>query len=130
MKMPRDHHYIPIFLLRQWTNSAGKLIEYSRKHNRFIGKLVGPAGTAFERDLNAFPELPAEQSQHIESIFLNYSDAIAAKALAIHLGHSDATWDPELRSGWSRFVMGLQHRHPNAMREIKSDENFGKDRSA
>ena len=119
MNLPRNHHYIPIFLLQQWNNDGGKLIEYSHKYGKFISKLVGPAGTAFERDLYAFPELPDPEAQHIESVSLNYSDGIAARALAIHLNRPNAPWDAELRSGWSRFIIGLQHRHPDAMKEIR-----------
>jgi hypothetical protein len=29
MSTPRDHHFIPVFYLKQWVGSSGKLIEYS-----------------------------------------------------------------------------------------------------
>ena len=35
----------------------GNSLSNSHKYGKFISKLVGPAGTAFERDLYAFPEL-------------------------------------------------------------------------
>jgi hypothetical protein len=110
MSVPRDHHFIPVFYLKQWTTN-GKLVEYTRKHGRLIAKRVGPEATGFERDLYAFSELPAADAQHIEAVFLKYADDKAAQALAIHLGESEVSWSDELRSAWSRFVFGLHVRH-------------------
>jgi hypothetical protein len=30
MNIPRDHHFIPAFYLKQWTDQNGKLVEYTR----------------------------------------------------------------------------------------------------
>jgi hypothetical protein len=46
MSTPRDHHFIPAFLLRQWAGQHGKLIEYTIKHGKLI---VQTCGTAFDR---------------------------------------------------------------------------------
>jgi len=35
---PRDHHYIPVFYLKQWTGPNRKVIEYSRKHGNFLSR--------------------------------------------------------------------------------------------
>jgi hypothetical protein len=118
MSVPRDHHFIPAFYLKQWTTN-GTLIEYTRKHGKLIAKPVGAKATGYERDLYAFPELPAADAQHIEAVFLNQADDMAAQALAIHLGQSKVTWSAELRSAWSRFLIGLHVRHPDAMKEIR-----------
>jgi Protein of unknown function (DUF4238) len=58
MSAPRDHHFIPVFFLKQWVAENGKLVEYTIKHDKLIAKPVGPRSTGFEIDLYAFDELP------------------------------------------------------------------------
>jgi hypothetical protein len=120
MNAPRDHHFIPAFYLKQWVDGSGKLVEYSRKGGKFIPKPVGPRSTGFERDLYAFPELPAATAQYMEQAFFAYADQKASDALDLHLGVSSQQWTPELLSAWSRFVIGIHLRHPDAMPEMRS----------
>lgn len=120
-KLPRDHHFIPAFYLTQWAGQNKKLVEYSLKHGKLIPKSVGPAGTGFEFDLYAFNELPGADSQFLEQKFFDYTDQTAHKALQLHLsGAPGDEWTPELRSGWSRFLLGLLLRHPDAMPELRA----------
>src|SRR5882672_7591028 len=102
---PRDYHYIPVFYLKQWTRLDRKLTEFTVKHGKLIAKPVGPKGTGFQTDLYAFPELPPELAQHIEDIFLKYADNTASLALNILLSGGNS-WTSELRSAWSRFLIG------------------------
>jgi hypothetical protein len=121
MNAPRDHHFIPVFYLKQWASSkTKKLLEYTLKHGRLIEKPVGPHGTGFETDLYAFPELPPNLAQHMEQVFLQYADDAAARALCVHLGLDPPQWNSELISGWSRFIMTLSMRHPDAMTEVRA----------
>jgi hypothetical protein len=120
MNAPRDHHFIPAFYLKQWANGSGKLIECSRKGGKLVLKPVGPRSTGFERDLYAFPELPLASAQYMEQIFFAYADQKASDALDIHLGLAPQQWTPELLSAWSRFVIGIHLRHPDAMPEIRA----------
>lgn len=116
---PRDHHYIPVFYLKQWCGPDKKLIEFTVKHGNFIPKPVGPKGTGFQTDLYAFPELPPESAQHMEDVFLKYADNTASLALQKLLtGNKD--WTAELRSGWSRFLISLLIRHPDIMIELRA----------
>jgi Protein of unknown function (DUF4238) len=119
MNAPRDHHFIPAFYLKQWAGPDGKVIEYARKGGKLIAKPVGPRATGFERDLYAFPELPPEQAQFMEQKFFAYADQNASDALDIHLGVSSIPWTGELTSAWSRFVLGIYLRHPDAMPELR-----------
>jgi hypothetical protein len=116
---PRDHHYIPVFYLKQWCGPNKKLIEYTVKHGKLIAKPVGPKGTGFQTDLYAFPELPPDMAQHIEDVFLKYADNTAANAMQMHLAGQDI-WTNELRSGWSRFLISLIIRHPDAMVHLRA----------
>jgi Protein of unknown function (DUF4238) len=119
MSIPRDHHFIPAFYLRQWCDHTGKLIEYTIKHGKLIPKPVGPGATGYEFDLYAFPELPLDQSQFIEQKFFDYADRTAADALKLHTSNA-AGWTPELISAWSRFVIALHLRHPDTMPELRA----------
>ncbi len=80
MSTPHDHHFVPVFYLKQWATD-GKLIEYSIKHGKFLSKPVGPRGTGFERDLYTFPGLPEEIASFLESVFLQRNDHGASQAL-------------------------------------------------
>lgn len=120
MSTPHRHHFIPAFFLKQWAGTDGKLIEYSLKHQKLIAKRVGPNSTGFEYDLYAFPDLPPETQQFVEQRFFDYADRTASKALELHLTNADrSTWNVELISAWSRFVIALHLRHPDAMPELR-----------
>jgi hypothetical protein len=120
MNAPRDHHFIPAFYLKQWAGPGGKLVEYTRKGGKLIPKSVGPRSTGYERDLYAFPELPPGAAQYLEEVFFAYADQKASDALDNHLGLSAFPWTSELLSAWSRFVIALHLRHPDAMPEMRA----------
>jgi Protein of unknown function (DUF4238) len=122
MGEPRKHHFIPSFYLAQWaTNTDRKLIEFSRiqYNDKLVSKPVGPDGTGFEFDLYEAKDLPPDQRQYLETVWFNYLDQTAFRALEIHLGES-AAWTNELINAWSRFVFGLHFRHPDAMPELRA----------
>jgi hypothetical protein len=119
MNAPRDHHFIPAFYLKQWADTNGKLIEYTRKGGKLIPKPVGPRSTGYVRDLYAFPELPSETAQYLEQVFFAYADQKASDALDNHLGVASFPWTSELVTAWSRFVLAIHLRHPDAMPELR-----------
>ena len=119
MSVPRDHHFIPAFYLKQWAGPDGKLIEYTRKGGKVIAKPIGPRSTGYERDLYAFPELPADAAQFMEQVFFAYADQKASDALDNHLGIASLPRTSELVSAWSRFVIAIHLRHPDAMPELR-----------
>jgi hypothetical protein len=120
MNAPLDHHFIPAFFLAQWAGVDGKLVEYTIKHQKLIAKPVGPRATGFEAKLYSFPELPPEAAQFIEQKFFDYADRVAADALKLHLSGSSTGWTTEIISAWSRFVIALHLRHPDAMPELRA----------
>jgi hypothetical protein len=120
MSVPIDHHFIPAFYLNQWAGQNGKLIEYAIKNRKLVAKPIGPRGTGFESNLYSFPELPAADAQFIEAEFFRYADQTAALALDIHLGKSARPWTNELLSAWSRFIIAIHTRHPDAMPELRA----------
>lgn len=120
MSAPRDHHFIPRFFLEKWTNeSDAKLIEYSIKNGTLIDKSVGARATGYEKDLYSFPELPPESAQYLEQEFFQYLDETASRALRLSLGLEEG-WTSELVNAWSRFILGIHLRHPDAIPELRS----------
>jgi hypothetical protein len=122
MNAPHDHHYIPVFYLKQWCSpNTKKLVEYSIKHGKLIVKSVGPRSTGFQTDLYSFPELPPDLAQHLEKVFMQYLDDAAARALQLHINppQQKGVWTSELVSGWSRFLLSLHVRHPDVMAEFR-----------
>ncbi len=122
MNPPRDHHFIPAFYLKQWAPPLpnGKLIEYTRKGGKLIPKPIAPGSTGFERDLYAFPELTPDAAQFLEQTFFQYADQKASDALDNHLGIQSLPWTSELVSAWSRFIIAVRLRHPDAMPELRA----------
>jgi hypothetical protein len=119
VSIPRDHHFIPAFALAPWAVKDSELVEHSIKHQKLIPKWVGPRGTGFVRDLYAFPELPPEHAQHLESVFFNYADDKAAQALQLHI-QNKAAWNDELVTAWSLYVIGIHLRHPDVIPELRA----------
>lgn len=118
--MPSNHHhFVPVFYLKQWADAQGKVIEYSRKNGAVLDKRVGPKATGFEPGLNSFPELPPELAEFLEDEFLQTADDDAATALRILLAGEFHRLDTRLKSGWSRFLIGMRMRHPDAMKELR-----------
>jgi Protein of unknown function (DUF4238) len=121
MSIPHDHHFVPAFYLQQWTGAGGKLIEYTIKHQKLVAKPIGSKSTGYEYDLYTFPELPPELAQWIEQRFFAYADRMASIALTNHLTSAGlSAWTPELISAWSRFIIALHLRHPDAMSELRA----------
>jgi hypothetical protein len=121
MSIPRDHHFIPEFYLKQWIEAAdGKLEQFSNPYDKVVARRLSPDATGYQTDLYAFPELPPEQAQFLESKYFQYADDMGYKALDAHLTGRTAPWPAELVSAWSRFLVGVHLRHPDAMPELRA----------
>jgi hypothetical protein len=65
--------------------------------------------------------VPADNSRaNLEQVFFAYADQKASLALDNHLGVGSRAWDSELISAWSRFVIAIHLRHPDAMPELRA----------
>lgn len=114
----QKHHYLPIFYLKQWCGADGRLCEFSRPHKEVKPKMVHPSGTGYERGLYAFDGLPAAAANFLERRFLLRADDRAHLALQ-RLLVDQVDFDLETQSAWSRFIMTLLHRNPEAIAHIK-----------
>lgn len=114
------HHFIPKFLLKRWVKASGQLVEYRRVHGKIVSKFVGPDATGFVRNLYTFSDLPIDSSQAVEDKFFKYADQKASDALSLLVGVRFVNWNSEIRSAWSRFLVGLHLRHPDTMPELRA----------
>jgi Protein of unknown function (DUF4238) len=116
--MAQDHHYIPAFYLRRWTDDGGRLYGFCRPHKKLIGKQYTPERIGFETDLYTFPEAGPTGESYLEDQFLRILDQGASDALR----HLETTLckpeDKHLASAWSRFVMSLMVRHPEGVQQL------------
>jgi hypothetical protein len=116
MQNPRKHHYIPIFYLKQWAASDGKLVEFHRPYKRVKPLRKYPDATGYEIDLYSVPGLPSGKEQYLEESFMRPADQVAADALKLLLEGRDE-FTSAMKSGWSRFIISLLHRNPETMRQ-------------
>jgi len=119
LKEPK-HHYIPVFYLRQWADECSRLVEYSRQgpHRVVKARPTSPSGTGYVRGLYRLEDVDPNVVNVVETLFLKPSDGLAANALQSFL-KGEAFPRPQLRTSWSRFVLSLMLRYPEAVELMK-----------
>lgn len=119
--LPRNHHYIPRFLLAGWTGDDGRLVRYDMPRS---GKLVQsrryPSQTGFVRDLYRFPDEGSPREQWLEHQVFQRIDSAAALTLAKMLGPSPTELGQEERSNWIMLMRSLMHRTPENLARSKA----------
>jgi hypothetical protein len=116
----QKNHYLPVFYLKQWCSPRdGRLCEYSRPHEKVKPRRTYPSGTAYERGLYTFDNLPPLISDFLEQQFLLRADDRAHLALRGLIAGS-VDFDTETRSAWSRFIMTILYRNPEGVALIKA----------
>jgi hypothetical protein len=113
------HHYLPVFYLKQWTGLDGRLCQFSRPYDRVKPRRVHPDGTGYVRGLYAIDDIDPEIINAIEAKFLKPSDGLAAEALKDLLNDRPFSRPAPMRTSWSRFVLSLMIRYPEAIAEMK-----------
>jgi Protein of unknown function (DUF4238) len=59
----QKHHYTPVFYLKRWANTDGRLCEFSRPHKLVQPRRTNPDGTGYFRGLYTLDGLaPAERT--------------------------------------------------------------------
>jgi hypothetical protein len=118
--MSQNHHYVPIFYLKRWLGTDGKLCVYVRPRDRVKAYMKYPDATGYAEDLYAISGAGDETANHLEGRFLNLADNDAAEALEVLESGRDVLMDARLRSAWSRFIMRLLHGTPEAVSKWRS----------
>lgn len=118
---PKKHHYIPQFLLEQWTE-GGKLYRYTQP---IPGKISRhhkpPKATGFQKSLYQIPNLPDNLAQKVETEVMKPIDDLAADALKKLLtkeGFSNLTDDN--RIAWVTFIQAIALRTPDSFSAYKT----------
>ena len=81
MSIPRKHHYVPVFFLKQWAGADGRLCEYKSLRGQILTRRTFPAGTGYEKDLYRGEGFPEALAQAVESKFMHMVDTEANYAL-------------------------------------------------
>jgi hypothetical protein len=113
---PAKHHFVPIFYLKQWAGSDGRLCEFSKPRpgsNLVKPKMTHPSGTGYTRNLYALPDRTGTRAQVIEELFMKPVDTAAADVMAAFNAGTRFTFNHREMLGWTRFLMSLQLRHPD-----------------
>jgi hypothetical protein len=120
MSVPSKHHYIPVFYLKQWRGTDGRLCEYKRIAGRTVARRTFPDGTGYLKDLYKVEGLPDPIAQAVEQKFMHLVDTEANYALQKLLRGDATPWDSRARSAWTRFILSLRFRNPEAVFIIKT----------
>ena len=120
MDKGQKHHFIPEFYLKQWGNPGdnGCLVEFCRRYKDVEARPTFAGGTGYVRGLYSFNDLDIEVRNLIENEFLKQADDKAALALQ-HLVVHNVDLKIDLKNAWSRFIMTLLFRNPEAIERLK-----------
>jgi hypothetical protein len=119
VSIPRKHHYIPVFYLKRWTGADRRLCEYRRVSGRVAARRTFPNGTGYQKDLYRVENVPEVVAQAMESEFMHMIDTEANYALDKIISGDSTPWSPEMRSAWTRFILSLWFRNPEAVHLLK-----------
>jgi hypothetical protein len=100
VSIPRKHHYIPVFCLKQWRGPDRRLCEYKRVVGKIVTRRTFPDGTGYERDLYRIDGLPEALAHEVESKFMHFVDTEANYALQKIIAGDPTPWDARMRSAW------------------------------
>jgi hypothetical protein len=119
MNEPRKHHYVPVFYLKQWAGTDGRVCEYSKPwQNSVVPKRCHPQATGYRVDLYHVEGVPSDEAHAIERVFMRMVDGQAKEALDQILTGNASLSEP-LRLAWTRFMLSLIFRNPEAVAMIK-----------
>lgn len=122
MSDPIDHHYLPVFYLKQWANANGRIVRYHRPYREVVRGQITPSNTGYEPYLYTLEGYPLAARQAIEKEFMGpVVDGPAAEALRILLQRDKNKLTQERRTGWTRYLMSLRVRNPEMMTEISHE---------
>jgi hypothetical protein len=118
MADPWRHHFSPVFYLRGWCDSSGRLVQYSRPHKKVVARTVSPTATGFQPFLYTLEGQPDGKKQSIEKDYMApIVDDPAAHALRILMGDDRDALDEKARNAWTRFLIASLFRTPQAVGE-------------
>jgi Protein of unknown function (DUF4238) len=122
MSRPIDHHHLPVFYLRQWCGADGKVVRYHRPYKQVVTKPITPENTGFEPHLYSLEGFPPEQEAWVETDYMSpVVDEPASKAPEDLLAGDLASMDGAMKTDWTRFLMSLSLRNPEAIAQLNGE---------
>lgn len=122
MNQPIDHHYLPVFYLKQWCGDDGKVVRYYRPFRPVVASTVTPENTGYEPNLNTLEGFPTELRYSIETHYMGpVIDSPAANALALLLAGGLPTMGDAMKRAWARFLMSLALRNPGTLAMVNAE---------
>jgi hypothetical protein len=122
MSDPIDHHYLPVFYLKQWANANGRIVRYHRPYREVVLGQIAPSNTGYEPYLYTLEGYPPAARQAIEKEFMGpVVDGPAAEALRILIERDKYKLTQKPRSDWTRYLMSLRLRNPEMMADINHE---------
>lgn len=114
MSEPRNHHYVPQWLLRAWCSpSDSKLQSFFRlEDGRLSSQRKAPKSVASQRDLYSWVAPLHNDPTELERGFFQELDAKAARAAHILREPGTVPMPMEMRRDWARFLMATLARTP------------------
>lgn len=108
-----DHHYLPVFLLKQWAGQDGKVAVFRRVDRGSRVRYFHPRGVAYEKDLLAFTrDLGSMEKQFLETRLFGEVDTRAAPVRERLVAKDPGSLTPVERDDWAKFLISLQLRQP------------------
>jgi hypothetical protein len=116
------HHYVPQFLLRNWSNGEGRIVAYyfQPQAKKVIENDKASVASACQiENLNRYLGVAPSQSDFPEvGFFTPRVDTPAAGALQTMLAKGVRSLTAEQRSDWARLLVSFAVRTPETLREM------------
>jgi Protein of unknown function (DUF4238) len=122
LNQPINHHYLPIFYLKQWCDGDGKVVRYYRPYREVVASTIIPENTGYEPNLYALGGFPADLRASIEASYMGpVIDAKASDALKLLLAGRLTTMNDANKRAWARFLASLALRNPETLAAVNAE---------
>lgn len=119
IQVPINHHFTPVFYLKEWTANDGRLVRYNRPRDVVVAKSCSPSTTGSEDHLYSYEGVPPEKRALLEIEFFSPIDSHASIAHRILLdGGLNKLTGPQ-RIDWARFLLSMLLRVPQGLRDLE-----------
>lgn len=120
MPAHQQHHYVPEHYFKPWLGKDAKLVYFHWGNGRFLTNRVNPKSITKEPLLYAMPGAPAQYHVSLETEFFTPQvDNPGATVLHGILERGVDALTEEQRHTWTRYLMALRARTPEAVERAK-----------
>ncbi len=122
----RNQHFVPICLLKKWSNNQGKVCRFRYAYHKFEVALKSPVQVGYTEKYLNFRYRKDLPNHYIESKINGKYDDEGAKVLELLLSEGTKSLTAEQEEHWSAFVASLLVRNPKIIetRFRNKGENF------